>query len=354
VNESLHGESEIPAGEDAANLLAQAAEESIEAFAQEPEADGARERLPRSLLKPHDFRTPTFIAPRQWTQLRREQESFAEALAGRLSNEMRLEFTVRLASLDTTPFGDFVKVLPEPALLVLFKVEPLRGICLLDITPQFGLAMVDRLLGGPGQGPAAAQASSPASSSTVPVRDLSEIEIALLDQVLQVILTEWCQHWARVQDLRPAILGHENSARFLQLAPGDSLFLVVGLEVRWGDFTEQMRLAFPCHMLEPLLRQITPALPKETPPPAPSQPTPKWNPKFASVLVPVSAEWPARQLNARDVARLRVGDVLEWDPAAATSVRVLVAAAPKFIGRLGTRNGHWAIEVQSACTEPQT
>lgn len=318
-------------------LLAQALEEGKHAVVRKP--GGVREKLAGTAVRPHDFGAPSLLGSREWRQLQREQEAFAEQLAGRLSNDLRLDIAVRLANLSTLSCREFLASLPEPAHLALFKVEPLRGISILEIPPHLGLAMVDRLLGGPGQ----------ASSIN---RDLSDIEVALLDQVLQVILGQWCQQWARTQDLRPRILGHENSGRYVQVGPTDAPFLVVALDLRWGDFVEQMRLAFPGQMLDPLLRQLVPAVRFEEKPARPKTAAPpKWNPGFGGITVQLSAEWPARQLNAGQVARLKVGDLLEWDPAASTEIRLKVAASPKFVGRLGTRNGRWAIEVLRACPE---
>jgi flagellar motor switch protein FliM len=312
-------------------LLAQAAEEGKHAIVRKP--GGVREKLPRAEVRSHDFGAPSFLGRREWRQLRREQEAFAELLAGRLSNDLRLDIAVRVGDLRTTSCREYLAGLPEPAHLALFKLEPLRGISILEMAPHLGLAMVDRLLGGPGQ----------ASSIN---RDLSEIEMALLDQLLEVILGQWCQHWAKVQDLRPRILGHENSARYVQIAPADAPFLVVRLDIRWGEFIEQLCLAFPCQMLEPLLRQLAPSLHSEEKlvKAAPSA-APKWNPAFGGIAVQLSAEWPSRQVNAGQVARLKVGDILEWDPGASTEIRLKIATSPKFLGRLGTRNGRWAIEV---------
>jgi flagellar motor switch protein FliM len=295
--------------------------------------DGFRERRPQQALPTHDFRQPAFLSPNQWHKLRLEQEEFADALAGRLSNYLRLDVGLRLARLETEPYRDFISRLVEPSHLAIFKLEPLRGLCLLEIHPHLGLSIVDRLLGGPGQ----------ASSVS---RDLSEIEKTLLDQALLMVLGEWCQHWAKLQELRPTILGHETSGRYLQVVPPDATLLVQALELRLGNCVEALTLAFPCATLEPLIRQMSPSMApaaKDTPRPAPAKP--KWNPDFDHVAVPLAAAWPARQLSARQLTQLKVGDVLEWDSTAATQVSLRLAQTAKFTGRLGTKNGRWAVEI---------
>lgn len=325
-------ETEILSQDEIERLLVQVADEASEATIHR--TDGTREKRPQKSLQAHDFRTPSFLTSNQWRKLRQEHELFVESLSSRLSNYLRLDVTLRLSRLETATFRNFVQSFAEPTHFALFKTEPLRGISLLEMPPHLGLTIVDRLLGGPGQ------------ASSVG-RELSEIERALLDQALLMILGEWAQRWTPIQELRPVILGHETSGRYLQSSAPDSMFLVLVLEARLANCVEEFSLAFPCSTLEPLIRQLSPPLePAAASDKAPaSKPKPKWNADFNTIAVPVSAEWPARPISARQLTQLKVGDVLEWDPAAATQIRVRLDQTTKFVGRLGTKSGRWAVEI---------
>jgi flagellar motor switch protein FliM len=336
--ETAKPEAEVLSQAEIERVLAQVAQEESQTLILK--SDGTKDRWPKHLVAGHDFRAPAFLAPNLWRRLRREHQDFAESLAGRLSSYLRLDTAVRVAGLERTPYRDFIPTLAEPTHLALFKLEPLRGICLLEMHPHLGLSMVDRLMGGPGQA---------ASLS----RDLTEIEVVLLDQALGVILDEWCLAWAKLQDLRPAILGHESTGRYLQTAAADALMLVVVLETRLGNCLEEVKLAFPCATLEGLFRQLEPVLepaPKNAP--APPAAKAKWNPDFNSVAVPLAAAWPARQLSARQITQLKVGDVLEWDLPAASQVVLRIAQSQKFIGQLGTKAGRWAVEITALPSHP--
>jgi len=236
-----------------------------------------------------------------------------------------------MARLQTVTYQRFVESLASPTHLVLFKLEPLRGICILDINPRLGLTVVDRLLGGPAQQVAAA-------------RDLSEIETALLDQVVQLIVGEWCNLWSGFQDLRPTVLGHENSGRFLQTAPHDTIMLSLGLEARLGDCMEQIQIAFPCYTLEPIIRQLGEELEAEAVPHAPTPPIPlRWNRELEAVPLTITAGWENLEIMARQLARLKPGDVLQMGADSASQVRIRLAGQPKFTGTLGTRGKRWAV-----------
>ena len=283
-------------------------------------------------VQPYDFRHPVFLTPVELRRLRLRQEECIRALAARLSIHLRLEFVLQMAKLHTISYRKFAEGAANPAHFSLFKIEPLRGIGILEVHPRLGMSIVDRLLGGPAQSPAESHG-------------FSEIEMALLDQAVQLILSEWCQHWADVQELRPVLLGHESNGQFLQTAPHDTVMLVLELEAKVADCAERMRIAIPCSSLEPLIKklsQTTPAAEQESSTlPVP----PKWNRNFDEVPVPVTAMWDDLTLTAREVANLKPGDVLPLDPRSVRQVKLLLANTPKFEGHLGTTGGKWAVAV---------
>lgn len=301
--------------------------------------DDQPEEKCREAVQAYDFRHPAFLSPGELRRLRLRHEEFIRALAARLSIYLRLEFALRLTRLEAVPYQKFIKGLPNPTHLTLFKIEPLRGLGVLHIPPRLGLTIVDRLLGGSAQ-------------SVTADHEFSEIEMALLDQCVTLLLHEYGQHWAGVQELRPALLGHETNGQFLQTAPHDTLLLVLGLEARLGDCLEPMELALPCHTLEPLIRQLGQFT--DVPPPDPRLPLValRWNRAFDDLLVPVTAIWNDVTMTARSLANLKPGDMLPLDRESLNHVKLRLADRPKFEGRLGTTNGKWAVAVTGVMNPP--
>ena len=294
------------------------------------EASGVKAKRPAERIQPYDFRRPAFLPAGELRRLRLHHEEFARALAARLSIYLRLEFGLQIGKLATATYQRFTESLPNPTHLVLFKVEPLRGLCILEMNPRLGLTIVDRLMGGPAQGITVA-------------RELTEIEVALLDQAIQVVLREWCNHWSGGQDLRVNLLGHESNARFLQTAPQDTMMLTLAMEARLGDCMEQIQIAFPFHTIEPLVRQLnneleTAALQTASPPTPP-----RWNRALEQLSILVTAEWDHLEMTARQLAALKPGDVLPLSPEAPQRVRVRLAKVPKFTGTLGACGDRWAV-----------
>jgi flagellar motor switch protein FliM len=294
-------------------------------------AKGKRETKPASSIRGHDFRQSGFLAPSELRRIRSRHEQFIRSLAARLAIFLRLEFAVQLVKVQIVGYQKFTESLSNQTHITLFRTDPLKGVGLLIISPRLGLSLVDRLLGGQGQMP-----QDP--------RDLSEIEIALTDQLATLILGEWCNHWPEMKELRPILLGHENNSRFLQTAPPDTSMLILTMNAGIGEQLEPVQLAFPYATVEPLMRQLSPALPEADP--APARPAKlAWNSEFDEVEVTASAQWEGLKISAGEITRLRLGDVLMLGPDCAAQVQLRLSHIPKFLGKPGTCGGKWAVQL---------
>jgi len=297
---------------------------------------GGWEHRPAGDIRGHDFRQSGFLAASELRRIRQRHEQFVRSLAARLAIFLRLEFSLQLAKVQIITYQKFTESLPNPTHITLFKTDPLKGVGLLVIPPRLGLTLVDRLLGGAGRVPEAS-------------RELTEIEIALFDQVATLVLTEWCNHWPEMRDLRPALLGHESNSHFLQTALPDTAMIVLGMNGGIGEQSEPIQLVFPYAAVEPLMRLLNPSLPEAGTPPLPTTRL-KWNPEFDDVPVPVVAEWHGLKMSAGEIARLKIGDLLSLDPACAAQVQLRLNHVIKFNGRPGTAAGKWAVQLTHLIT----
>ena len=313
---------------DVEGLLSQVNADSPAGPALVPSEAGPVERT----VQPYDFRQPAFLSAKELRKLRLWHESFIRALSSRLTMFLRMEVVVTMSKLQTLSYQKFTENLPNPTYLTLFKAEPMRGICIMETPMRLGLTMVDRMLGGTAQPPGAH-------------RDLSDIEAGLLDQALMLLLSEWCNHWAHLQEVRPVLLGHETNSRFLQTAAHDTIMLLLAMEMRLGDCTEEIQLGFPYYTLEPLVTRLSQNIDQAASDSTPVRVAPlTWKKHLDDAVIPITAEWTGLEMTVEQVARLKVGDVLPLAPDAANHVRLRLANLPKFFGRLGTRDKAWAVE----------
>lgn len=295
--------------------------------------DGQREQRAKDSIQPYDFRQPAFLSARELRKLRLWHEDFIRSLASRLSTYLRLEVGVQLCMLQTITYQKFLEVLPNPTYITLFKADPMRGVCILELPPKLGLTIVDRLLGG-------------SAMNVSGQRDMTEIEIALLDQALQILLGEWCGHWHYDQEIRPVLLGHETNGRFLQTAASDTVMLHLSIEAHIGDCVEPIQLGFPYYTLEPLILRMNKLLDLNTADAVTQQNRElHWSPCLEEVVIPVSAEWAGTPLSVGELSRLKVGDVIPMPGDCAQNVTIRLANLKKLAGSLGTVDKKWAVQV---------
>lgn len=314
-----------------ATLLAQVADDDRTVAVHK--ADHSVEQRDREAVQPYDFRHPAFLSASELRKLRLGHDEFLRALAARLSIYLRMDFSLQLAKLHTLPFRQFAAGLTTPTCTTIFKVEPLRGICLLDLHPALALTLLDRLLGGPG--------------TNVNTRHTpTDIELSLIDQAVTLMLTEWCKHWHPLA-LRPALLGHEDNGHFLQTSTDETMMVVVAMDARLGDCQAPIHLAFPYFTIEPIIRQVCASLETAAQPtePSPARPV-QWNSQLDDVLVPVTAQWEDLVITARELSQLKVGDFIQLSPDCAEEIQIRLASKAKFVGRLGTQGNHRAVELQ--------
>ncbi|MEK7780690.1 MAG: flagellar motor switch protein FliM [Verrucomicrobiota bacterium] len=288
--------------------------------------------------KPYELSQRTLFSPHELRRLTADYDTIRRSCGVRLAVLFRSEFDFKLDSLETPTFRQFVGNLAQPTHLALFKVEPLRGVGVLEIAPALALCLLDRLMGGPG-------------AAGAPARELTEIEVALLGQISQLLTEAWCAHWAGWKELKPALIGHESDPRYLQTSAPESTLLVANFTAQIGDCSGAVRLALPFTTLEPLLQKIRAELkpPVETPTPAMAVPkATTWNPALDHVNIPINAELPGPQITARMLQTLKVGDVLSLPVEAANQVQLRLGGVTRFNARLGTRDEHWAVEVLNA------
>ncbi len=303
-------------------------------------ADGKKiDPLKTPKIETYDFRNPVFLTEVELRRLRILHEDFIRYLSARLSLFLRMEFSLKMAKLTTLSYLKFTEALPSPTHLVLFKSEPLFGVGILDLNPRLALTIADRMLGGRGH-------------SVKAERFLNEIEVGLIEDIIMIILEEWCSQWKLEKELHPQIIGHESNGRFLQTSPKDAVVLALTLEADFGDCAEQIQIGMPYYTIEPLVKSMQARREKDSN--LDSEAISKkaeWHPIYEKVTIPARAEWDAFELSLREVTSLRVGDVIEMPPGILEQTRVLLNGTTKYVGSVGLDSDRVAIKLNKRVIE---
>ena len=282
-------------------------------------------------IEAYDFRNPVFLTEYDLRQVRIRQEQFIHYLAARMSMFLRMDFGLKMSKLQTIDYTKFTTALPNPVAISLMKLDPLQGVGVLAINPRLAMTVVDRMLGGKGH-------------SVRQDRYLTEIEISLLNDVVNIFFEEWTRQWADIQELTPSVVGNENNGRFLQTAASDAPMLVLSMEGDLGDCTEEIQLAIPYYTIEPLVKKIQQNSKKY----ARTQTAERalqWQNGYSSIRTPVVAEWTPFEMTVRDVLALREGDVLELKNDILGDTKIRLQNSTQFRGEVGIDGDRVAVKI---------
>lgn len=284
------------------------------------------------LVRNYDFRNPIILTPSQLAQLSDLQAQFARQVSTRLSLLLRLECGLGRVDFSESNLADFHRQIAPRSYNCSFRAEPLLGLGQLTLPSPLAMCMVDRMLGGPGQ-------------PQVEERELTEIEFALVDDLMLQVLNEWFGQWAYERELQPSIMGAQRSG-FNQRGSKPVPVVTLSIELTLGGATGAFLLCVPEVMLVPLIRSFQARQDQIQPRMTPVQ-VPVWHAAFEDVGVPITAHWKAMTLTLAELARLEVGTILPLPLRILDQTVVMVGSEAKFMGTVGIDGDRVAVAITS-------
>lgn len=140
--------------------------------------------------KVYDFRRPNKLSKDQIQTIRGIHDNYARIISNYLSNQVRNTVKLSIVSIEQVTFGEFIRSIPNPTILGIFSVEPLDGICLLELNPTFCLFLIDLLCGG-------------AMTRQIKMREFTDIEMTMLKDILHIMIDNIKTVWMDIADVTP-------------------------------------------------------------------------------------------------------------------------------------------------------
>ncbi len=250
-------------------------------------------------VKIYDFRRPDKFSKDHLRTLQMMHETFARLTTTALSAQLRALVSVHVASVDQLTYEEFIKSIPVTTTMAVVNMDPLKGSSVLEIDPTITFTIIDKLFGGVGE-------------SAKTSRELTDIELSVMEGIIVRILGNLREAWSNVLDLRPRLGNIETNPQFAQIVPPTDMVVLVTLETKVGDVEGMINLCIPYITIEPIISKLSAQyMYSSTRKGATEENLAIIQNRMENVVLPVVAEIGEAQITVQEVLALGLGDVIK-------------------------------------------
>ncbi|MDQ0175813.1 flagellar motor switch protein FliM [Bacillus chungangensis] len=299
----------------------------------EMSADELKKEEQEKKVKVYDFKRALRFSKDQIRSLTRVHENFARLMTTFFSAQLRTYVQISVASADQIPYEEFIRSIPNMTILNVFEVPPLDGRILMEVNPNIGYAMLDRVLGGKGE-------------SVNKIDNLTEIETKIMRNLFERTFEYLQEAWSTITEINPVLTDLEVNPQFLQMVSPNETVVVISLNTTIGDTSGMINICIPHVVLEPIIPKLSVHYWMQTN-------NKERLPEEAAILekrikkayVPIVAELGNAQITVEDFLSIGIGDVLELQQHIEAPLLVKVGQIPKFMAQPGQSSKKLAVQI---------
>jgi flagellar motor switch protein FliM len=289
-------------------------------------------------IVPYDLTSQERIIRGRMPTLEIIHQRFSRTFRSAISSMLRRVVDVALVSTDMIKFGEFLKTLPVPTSLHIYKMEPLRGFALVVLETKLVFALVDVLFGG-----------SARTHVKVEGRDFTPIETYIIKRIVLKLLEDLHVAWRPVHELNIEYSRSEVNPQFAGIVPPSDLVVVVTFEMEIEDQQGNLSFCIPYSMIEPIRAKLHAGFQSDR-----LEIDHAWlnrlQERIMGAEVSLMSHLGQAMIGAGDLMKLKVGDIIPLETRETDEIDIMVEGVCKFKGRPGTVKEKVALEVTQLMT----
>ncbi|WP_202077099.1 flagellar motor switch protein FliM [Caldalkalibacillus salinus] len=290
-------------------------------------------------VRTYDFKRALRFSKDQIRSLTRIYENYARLLTTYFSGQLRTFVQISVASVDQLPYDEFIRSIPRMTILNVYNAAPLEGRMVMEVHPNIAYAMLDRMLGGQGDG-------------AHNISDLTEIETIVMKKIFSKALETFEEAWTSVIDLEVDLEMLEVNPQFLQMVSPNETVAVISLSTKIGEATGMINFCIPHVVLEPIMPKLSAhhwlSTQKKAREPVEQQAIEN---RVKKTKIPLVAELGQSHIHVHEFLQLSAGDVIRLDQTVEEPVQLKVGNKVKYYAQPGNYKGKMAVQVLEAVEE---
>lgn len=292
-------------------------------------------------VRNYDFARPAKFSKEHLRTLEIIFEHYGRLLSTNLPMYLRKSAQITVASSETVVFSEFSNALSNPVILGIINFKPLPGQIILELAPNLGFAMIDRMLGGQGV-------------SIDKERDFSDIELVILEKIVVLCMSLMKDPWKNVVDVDPFLERIETNPQFAQIIAPNDMIAIVTLNVKIGDVEGFMNVCLPFTTVEDVMDKLNTKFWYSTMKESSDEDfSPYVEALIRRVDAPVKALLGKSVITVNDFVNLQVGDIIRLDTKADNELSVYVGNIKKFMALPGKSDDKYAVRVTDVIREEE-
>ncbi|MCF8720289.1 flagellar motor switch protein FliM [Nitrospina gracilis] len=282
---------------------------------------------------PYDLTSQEKIIRGRLPTLEIINQFFSRLFRNSFSGMMRRSADVSTVSTDSLKFGDFLRSLPVPSSLHVFRMEPLRGFGLVVMESSLVFALVDNFFGGNGS-----------SEMKNTGRDFTSIEMRMTRNVIQQALEDWANAWKPVHRVKTSYVRSEVNPQFAAIVPPTDVVLIIVFDIEMERASGTITICLPYTAIEPVLPKLKANFQSER-----MEADKVWIRRLREELMQTDVECVVELgktiMTPRKLLQLRVGDTLMLGNDVSDPLTVKVEGIKKYMGHPGVSRGMKAVQI---------
>ena len=259
-------------------------------------------------------------------------DRFARLCTNALSNIVRKRVELNPISIDMTKFGDFMRSLPVPTSINIFKMDPLRGNAIVVVDSRLVFALVENFFGGAGSQP------------KIEGREFTRIEQAIVNKVIKLALDNMEESWRPVHDVHLELIRSEINPQFAAIVPPSDVVVVITFEVELENAIGSLIVCLPYATLEPIRSKLHASFQTER-----LEVDHAWvarlKERMLETPVDIVIRFGETKITGRQLLNMEIGDILLVETDTDDLLQAKVQGVLKFHGIPGTVKGNKAFQV---------
>ncbi len=284
-------------------------------------------------IRAYDFTTQERIVRGRMPGLEISNERFARFFRNSMTSLLMRHVDTNVQGSEVIKFGEFMRTIPFPSNINIFKINPFKGYAILLIEAPVVFAFVEFFFG-----------NNTAKFVKSEGRAFTSIEQRIIRNVVNVTLKDFATAWSGIAEIEPELVGSEMNPQLVTIVTPSEIVIKITIQIEIEDFDGKVFFCIPYSMIEPVKEKLYSAIQSDK-----FELDKRWAEKIQETLmgsdIEVVVELGKVKLNLETLLNLDVGSVIPLSNSASDDVLIKIEGRPVYTGMPGYSRGNQAVKI---------